>query len=145
MIVGAKGVRLRALRLIVEVAGRNLMEDWRLEQPGELPVERLIGRRPAAEIPEYHNPSEDFELLRDLLQALGVNVTLAVEGDVNSGFRFALMPVAIQDNTALLEPLEAVYSSTQQDRAPLNLVAAIGCVLRASASRQGVVYRVQVE
>lgn len=143
-IVGKGGSRLRALRLIVEQVGQQSHEVWWLDQPSDLPGERRGGRNDA-EVPESHNPEGDFELLKDLLLALGVNATLGVTGDVNSGFTFLIAPAQIQDATALQDPLPAIYSVSQRETDPLALSTAISSVMRAIGANQGCRYWVRVE
>lgn len=141
-IVGKGGVRLRALRLITELAGNQSMEVWWLDQPDDPPGERRSGRRDA-EIPESHDCTPDFELLRELLLCLGVSATLGVSGDVNRGFIYLVVPDRIQDNSAILEPVPALYSQSQKNVEPLNLISAIGECWRAIGANQGVKYWVR--
>ncbi len=143
-IVGRGGSRLRLIRLLVEVAGRTDMRDWRLEQPGKIPGQRKIGRGPDAEIPESHNTTEDFELLRDLIQSLGITATVAVSGSVNEGYLFTVCPAAIQDDTALIEPYAAVYSASQEDTNPINLLETMKSLWHVIGATQGVRYRLRV-
>lgn len=142
-IVGRGGVRLRMLRLIVEIAGRQFEEEWKLDQPDNPPGERRIGRMDAT-IPDEHNPEADFALLAELLTHLGVNASLSVSGEVNSGFLFTLVPAQIQDNTALLDPYEAAYSVSNAELEPLNLISCLGAVFRAIGAVQGCRYQVQI-
>lgn len=136
------GHRLRALRLICEIAGRQLNEVWWLDQPANPTGERYIGRTPA-EIPESHNPERDFELLKDLLTNLGINATVAVSGSVNEGFTFTVVPALMQDETALIEPYDAHYAATQQETQPLCLRDALKNIFMAIGGTQGVRYKLE--
>lgn len=143
-VVAKRGVRLRALRLIVAVAGLQRQEDWHLSPAEEAKGERTPGGSAPAEIPELHNALPDLNLLQDLLNELKIAAHIEVQGDVDHGFRFSIAPVLIQDNTALLEPYAALYSQSQPETQPLNLISALGCVWRSVGARAGVRYGVQI-
>lgn len=142
--VGKSGSRLRLLRLLFEVAGRNENEQWWLDQPQNPTGQRPLSRSPDRDIPEFHNPAEDFELLRDLLAVLNINCTLAVSGDVNSGFLFTLVPALVQDEVALTETHQAVFSASQVDTQPISLAFAIESLFKAIGANQRVIYRLAI-
>lgn len=144
-VVGKGGSRLRELRLILELVGQQSGNvQWYLEQPNELPGERRNTKH-YPEIPEFHNPYPDLELLGDILAPLGIKSAIGVSGDLNSGFTFSIQPRQIQDATALIEPHEASYSAHQRLTEPLTLSACIVDLMRAIGAVQGVKYFVRVE
>lgn len=142
-VVGRNGTRFRALRLIVDTVGRNQGEHWWLDQAENPSGERPLWRQDA-EIPEHHDTTADFELLCDLLLALNINATTHVGGTINTGFRFTIIPAQIQDNCALLDAQEALFSASQKETQPLNLISCLGALWRAIGAVQGVRYGVNI-
>lgn len=143
-VVGKKGVRLRALRLVVELAGQLAGSIWFLQQPLEPKGERREGENVSANRPAAHDAEGDRQLLADLVKALEIDVRVAVTGNVATGFTFALTCAGVGDNVKLLDQHRAVYSASQVETQPINLMATLGTLMRAVGARQGVKYVVAI-
>ena len=141
-LVGYRGAHLRALRLIAQLIGRELGQEWHLKM--EDPEDMRREPRKRDEIPEDHDCTDDALMLADLLEALGVSATVDFNGGIAGGFDFYIQPETQEDNAALLDPHEATFEANQPDKTPMNLMQALRLLLKAIGKKSGVTYRVEI-
>lgn len=147
-IVGTGGKKLRALRLIAQIAGQRAGEKWWVEQPLESPGVRedrsCWDQRDAPES-DYHDTEPHRELLADLLEQLGVSAEVTVTGDTRSGFYFWLKPAQLMDNMALLDPHPALYHKEQRNKQPTNILSCLGILWHSIGAASLVSYQTDLE
>jgi len=141
-VIGKQGSRLRAIRLIVELAGREAREEWKFFAPKTDDRAGSVGFV-QAKVPLKFTPAPDLLLLRALLTSMGIQAMTGVKGDVKAGYFFLIHPETVADQTALLEMHPAIYGD-QVETQPINLIGALGPIFRAIAGRQAVKYRLDV-
>ena len=141
-VIGKEGSRLRAIRLVVDLAGNQAREEWRFFAPKTDDRAGSIGFVPA-QVPKNHTPVADVLLLSDLLGSVGIRATVSPQGSLNAGYSFRIHPDTVADQTALLEMHPALYGD-QTETKPINLIGALGPIFRAIAGRKAVKYRLDV-
>lgn len=144
-IVGTGGKKLRALRLIAQIAGQRAGEKWWVDQPLESPGVREDRSWDQREAPEWHDAEPHREMLADLLGQLGINSEVSVTGDTRNGFYFWLKPAQLMDNMALLDPHEAIFHSEQRNKQPTNLLSCIGLLWHSIGGASIVSYQCDME
>jgi predicted RNA-binding protein YlqC (UPF0109 family) len=143
-IIGKDGVRTRALRLVLELAGAEARADWVLAMPpvtnGE--VRYGIERQKATRSRDY-SPVRDRDLLGDTLASLGIFATVEAE-ETRLGVTLRIEPKHPEAATALHTTYQALFTPNQAEKEPLSLIAALGTIWRGIGGRQGIRYHIQV-
>lgn len=141
-LVGYNGTHLRSLQLIAQLIGNTMEQEWvmKLEEPTDT---RRVPKQ-AKPDPDEHDATDDALLLADVLEACGVSANVESRGGIAGGFDLDIIPSRQEDNAALLDPHEALFTEGQRDRAPLNLVTALRSIMRAVGKAQGIEYRIQI-
>jgi len=144
-IVGTGGKKLRALRLIAQIAGERAGEKWWVDQPLESPGVREDRSWDQRTAPEYHNAAPHEELLHELLEQLGIDAEVTFTGNAQEGFYFWLKPAQLMDNMSLLDPHPAVFHSEQRNKQPTNLLSCLGILWHSIGAASVTSYQVDME
>ncbi len=141
-VIGKQGSRLRALRLIVDLAGKEAREEWRIYAPA--PTGRITTQSFKAEKPTGFTPVASMSLLNDLLTLVGVDAGIEGKGNSEDGYAFRICPIDAEGKTTLLEMHPALYSDNQVETQPINLIGSLGTVFRGIAGKNGVKFHLDV-
>lgn len=140
-VIGKQGSRLRALRLVVDLAGREAREEWRIYAPKPSGETRPPVK---AQKPATFSPVASILLLCDLLESVGATAAVVSTGSAEAGFSLQIRPLYAESRTALLEMHEALYAPTQQETQPINLIGSLGTIYRGIAGKNGVKFHLDV-
>ncbi len=141
-VIGKQGSRLRALRLIVDLAGKEAREEWRIYAPA--PTGRITTQSFKSEKPTGFTPVASVWLLGDLLKIVGALSTVGATGNSEAGYVLQIGPLFEIHRTALLEMHPALYAPNQVENQPINLIGSLGTVMRGVAGKNGVRFHLDV-
>lgn len=140
-VIGKSGSRLRALRLVVDLAGKRDGEEWRIFVPE--PNGPSTWTSPAIP-PHRYTPMAAISLLNDLLGQLGITALINASGNPTEGYLIEVCPAHKSGRTALLEMHEAIFAPTQAEKQPINLVGSLATLLRGVGGKNGVKFSIDV-
>ncbi len=140
-VIGKQGSRLRALRLIVDLAGKEAREEWRIFAPK--PTGAITRSAPPSK-PTGFTPMASISLLNDLLSLVGASALVGATGNSNAGYCIQITPLSQTGYTTLLEMHPALYSDNQVETQPINLIGSLGTCWRAIAGKNGVKFHLDV-
>ncbi len=141
-VIGKQGSRLRALRLIVDLAGKEAREEWRIFAPA--PTGRITTQSFKAEKPTGFTPMASLFLLGELITQFRVSASIDYTGNAEDGYSLQVRPEDNEGKTTLLEMHPALYSDNQVETQPINLIGSLGTLWRGIAGKNGVKFHLDV-